>query len=113
MLDPESDIKFINVLNKYHDQSACSILKIKEITIMLDCGIREEQTQEGLDICRKWAEESNIILMSHATYQHVGALPYLSKHGVLADKTIRATSPVCKMGQLTMYEYLIQQKEAA
>lgn len=47
----------------------------------------------------------DIILLSHCTLQHVGALPYLlTRHRTQAQ--IYATTPVYKMGVLVMYDQL-------
>jgi cleavage and polyadenylation specificity factor subunit 2 len=56
------------------------------------------------------AARANYIFISHPTIQHVGALPYLQKIGVLSNpelKGIFATSPVAKVGAQTMYEFAI------
>ena len=38
---------------------------------------------------------------------HLGALPYLQNKRVLEKVKIMSTSPISKMGALSMYEYYI------
>ena len=91
---------------------------------MLDCGCNEEVDKGMLDIVSKEASKCHFILLSHSTYQHLGALPYHYKvvhqddyQNGIADNSspitqkIIATSPVVKMGAQTMNELCIQLKE--
>ena len=57
------------------------------------------------------AKDCHFIFLSHATVQHVGALPLLHELKYLNKATILSTSPVAKVGAQTMYEFIIQKKE--
>jgi hypothetical protein len=47
--EDENDIHFKCILSKEKDKALCSILKIGDITMMLDCGCNEEVNLENLD----------------------------------------------------------------
>jgi len=99
------------VLNKVEDLAVCQVLKIKNLSIMLDCGLKEKKTIEGLEQVAAFAKDSQILLLSHATIQHLGAFPYLQKRGYLTDMKVYTTSPSAKIGQISMFEYAIQNIE--
>lgn len=117
MLKEDIDIEFQNIYNRETDRASCSLLRIGEIKILFDCGCNEKvkdshEFDNDSDLRRVAAAAAtvNYIFISHATIQHVGALPFLHKIGVLANpnlKDILATSPVAKVGAQTMYEFAI------
>ena len=104
----DTDIEFTNILNKEKDRAFCTLLRIGDIKILFDCGCNEKvkdadefEADSGLRRVAEVALTVNYIFISHATIQHVGALPYLQKIGVLASpelKDILSTSPVAKVG---------------
>ena len=53
------------------------------------------------------AQDAHFIFVSHATVQHVGALPFLHERGHMKNLTVLSTSPVAKVGAQTMYEFII------
>ena len=116
---PPFDIEFKNILNKEQDSASCSILRVGDIKIMLDCGCDEKidnnsDTDPASSIRRveAAAREVDYIFISHATIQQVGTLPFLHKRGILSNlQGILSTSPVAKVGAQTMYEFAIQKKE--
>ena len=63
---------------------------------MLDCGCNEELSKELLELVKEEAKKVHYILVSHSSYIHVGALPYIQANGI--NPTIIATSPVAKLG---------------
>ncbi len=81
---------------------------------MLDCGIDEHFTQSNLDALIKVVKSKNVdfIFLSHASINYIGALPYLQRNGFLDTIKVMSTSPIAKLGALTMYEYFIQRKES-
>lgn len=87
----------------------CSILRVGNIKIMLDCGCNEDLSQGLLDIIKDEARKMNYILVSHSSYIHVGALPYIEANGIYP--TVIATSPVAKLGAQAMHEIYIQKQE--
>ena len=73
---PPIDIEFKNILNKEQDAASCSVLRVGDIKIMLDCGCDERMADESMldpnsplrrvsDIAR----EVHYIFLSHATIQ--------------------------------------------
>ncbi|CDW72718.1 cleavage and polyadenylation specificity factor subunit 2-like [Stylonychia lemnae] len=111
----EADIQFINILNKNQHLCNANLLKVGDLTILLDCGSDESYTQEQLQIIHDalLVYKVDFIFLSHASLIHVGALPYLQSQGLLDTNGIKVmgTSPTAKMGALTMYEFFIQKKE--
>jgi len=39
--DMPTDIEFTNILNREHDNATCSLLRVGDIKILLDCGCEE------------------------------------------------------------------------
>ena len=73
----DSDIVFRNILNKERDNSTCNILRVGDISMMFDCGCDEQVTKANLELVASYTKEIDFIFVSHASYMHVGALPYL------------------------------------
>ena len=104
----ETDIEFWNIYNREQDRASCGLLRIGEIKILFDCGCTEKVKDQdefdqdsGIRRVAEAASKVNYIFISHPTIQHVGALPFLQKVGVLSNpelKGILATSPVAKVG---------------
>ena len=76
LTDMPTDIEFTNILNKEQDNASCSILRVGDIKILMDCGCDERIHDKQKDnpvsaICRvdKYAEEVDYIFISHATIQ--------------------------------------------
>ena len=81
---------------------------------MLDCGIDEHYTPSNLDALTRELKLNQVdfIFLSHASIHYIGALPYLQSRGFLDSIKVMSTSPIAKLGALTMYEYFIQRKES-
>lgn len=108
-----TDFEFINTLNKESDGAWCSVLKVADIKILLDCGCDEAVT--GLDQFDKVAEAAkdvDYIFLSHASHTMIGCLPYLQKLGLLQNKKVYGTTPLAKLGAQALFEFLIQKKES-
>lgn len=84
-------------------------MRVGDIRIMFDCGCNEKFERALLDVVKDQAQNVDVILISHSTSMHVGALPFLFAHGV--DIRVIATSPVTKIGAQAMHELFIQRKE--
>ena len=41
LADMPTDIEFTNILNREHDNASCSVLRVGDIKILLDCGCDE------------------------------------------------------------------------
>ena len=57
--------------------------------------------------------EADLILLTHGDMEHLGALPYLAAQGALQQKTIFATHPVARLGQMVMFDQHIAQQAAS
>ena len=82
------------------ENSYGSVLKIKDVTILLDCGCDID-----LDVAHiaAVAKDIDLVLISHHDLRHCGALAAAkARHGLRAP--VYATTPAIKMGLLTMYE---------
>jgi cleavage and polyadenylation specificity factor subunit 2 len=106
----DNDIEFLNIFNQETDLALCSVLRIGNIRIMLDCGCNEQLDQSMLDLVLEHARNVNFILLSQSSWMHLGALPYLYKNGVTAK--IVTTSPISKMGAHVIHELYISKKES-
>ena len=129
-MNTEGDIEFRSILNRERHGATCNLLRVGDITILFDTGCDENASeQQSLKVVAEHAKKAHYIFVSHPTHMQVGALPYLHKIGLLNKDTqiddgvegkgsetgllqeIMATSPVAKIGQQTMYEFVIQKKE--
>ncbi|CAI2385550.1 unnamed protein product [Moneuplotes crassus] len=106
-------IEFENILSKEYDGCTSNFLKIGQAGIMFDCGIPDEVNQEVLDTYDKYMSQVNIICLTHATFRHCGALPYLRKKYDFSKIKVYATFPVNKLSPTCMYEYYICQMNLA
>ena len=93
----------MNHLNREQDGAWCSTLKIGKITILLDCGAPET----NFDLVAAHCTGVDYILLSHASVNMIGALPYLQKLGLLENVQILGTLPVAKLGAQSLFEFVI------
>ena len=96
----------LTVTPLYGAQSAdppCYLLEIDYFTILLDAGWTEAFDVALLEPLRAVAPRIDAVLISHCDVEHLGALPYAMKHFDLRAP-VYATLPVCKMGQMFMYD---------
>ena len=83
-------------MNQDNDGAICSILRIGELRFMLDCGCNEKIDKDMLRMVEAEAKNVDYILLSHASFVHVGALAYLTAQNVKIP--VIGTSPVAKLG---------------
>ena len=76
---------------------------------MLDCGCNQNLDSQLLKIVETEAKNVDYILVSHASYIHVGALAYLTAKKIQVP--VIGTSPVAKIGAQSMHELFIARKE--
>lgn len=85
------------------------LLHVDEFTFLLDCGWTEdfkiEDIKSQIEIC----SHVNAVLLSHASIEHIGALPYLCKHGLSAP--VFATMPIPMLGSLVIYDSYLNIKD--
>jgi len=105
------EIQFEHILSKEYDGCTANFLKIGNIGIMFDCGIDEEANPEILQKYEAYLPKVDIILLTHATFRHCGALPYLWKTYDMENISVYATFPVNKLACTCMYEYFMSQKQ--
>eukprot|EP00658_Telonema_sp_P-2_P059075 TRINITY_DN4776_c0_g1_i1.p1 TRINITY_DN4776_c0_g1~~TRINITY_DN4776_c0_g1_i1.p1 ORF type:complete len:493 (+),score=108.85 TRINITY_DN4776_c0_g1_i1:105-1583(+) len=93
------------VLGCQEHEPLCYLLRVDECNILLDCGSDPCFTQELLEPLKQIAPKLDAILISHPDPMHLGALPYLvGKVGLPEWCKVYATIPVCKLGQMVMYD---------
>lgn len=74
---------FRNILNKDSDKATCNIIKVGDISMMFDCGCDEQISKANLELVLHHAKLVDFIFLSHASFMHVGALPYLAANNCL------------------------------
>ena len=69
-----TDIEFTNILNKEQDNASCSVLRVGDVKILLDCGcderIQNSQMLNAASAIRRVeavAKDCHYIFLSHAT----------------------------------------------
>jgi len=103
------NIKFFPILNFQEHGCTCSILTINNINILLECGCPETLTNADLNKLFQEAISSHlpnihIALISHELITHIGFIPLLAKFPS-KTRVILTTSPVCKIGHITLYDF--------
>jgi len=84
----------------------CYLLEFDGVNILLDCGSSEQFDAKALEPLRAIAPTVHLVLISHASLEHVGAIPYAVAHlGLTAP--IYSTLPVKRMGEMYLYDALI------
>ena len=85
------------------DSPICGLLRLANMTILLDCGWDERFDLDLLKPLINVMDEIDYILLSHSSLRHIGALPYLiGKLGLSCP--IYATAPIWQMGQMVLYD---------
>jgi cleavage and polyadenylation specificity factor subunit 2 len=83
----------------------CYLLEFDGVNILLDCGSSEKFDAESIEPLRAIAPKVHLVLISHASLEHVGAIPYAVAHlGLTAP--IYSTLPVKRMGEMYFYDAL-------
>ena len=84
----------------------CYLLEFDGVNILLDCGSSEKFDPAHLEPLRAIAPTVHLVLISHASLEHVGAIPYAVAHLGL-NAPIYSTLPVKRMGEMYLYDALI------
>lgn len=101
-----------NVLNKENDGAWCTVVTVGEIKVMIDCGCNEvPQGTDMFELIWQAVQDCDYLFITHAHHMMMGALAYLHNKGLAI--TVFATSPVAKLGNQTLMEFIIQKKEFA
>ena len=75
-----ADIHFTNLLSKSSHQANANLLRVGDLTMLLDCGCDESYSQRNLDLLLDHVPRLDYIFLSHSSLSNVGALPYLYRH---------------------------------
>lgn len=105
------EIQFEHILSKEYDGCTANFLKLGNAGVMFDWGIDDEADPKNLATYDSYMEKVDVILLTHATFRHCGALPYLRKKYDFSNISVYATFPVNKLASTCMYEYYIGQKQ--
>ncbi|KAF8569376.1 hypothetical protein P879_01141 [Paragonimus westermani] len=82
----------------------CYLLQVDEFHCLLDCGWCPVANPDYVKKLSQWARHIDAVLLSHQGLRHLGLLPYLVGSCGLKCP-VYATTPVYKMGQLTLYDF--------
>eukprot|EP01041_Mallomonas_annulata_P005678 gene5678-11459_t len=107
-------VKHRVLLGGRRDGPVCSLLEIGSSRILLDCGCIADGSVKDLQILGANLRLNggiDLILISHADMQHMGALPTVFGNMGLANVPIICTLPVYKMGQIMLYDYCLNNSE--
>eukprot|EP00656_Telonema_subtile_P002420 TRINITY_DN1106_c0_g1_i2.p1 TRINITY_DN1106_c0_g1~~TRINITY_DN1106_c0_g1_i2.p1 ORF type:complete len:292 (-),score=53.36 TRINITY_DN1106_c0_g1_i2:61-936(-) len=100
-----STVSFTPILGCEDGDPLCYLLTVDECNILLDCGWDPSFTADLLKPLEEILPTLDAILISHPDIWHLGALPYLvGKVGLPPSCKVYATIPVCKLGQMFMYD---------
>ncbi|CAM9432532.1 unnamed protein product [Chrysoparadoxa australica] len=105
---PPRDVGLTNLYGCFEDSGhgsgpVCSVLELRNVTILLDCGWDINFDETLLDPLRDVVKKVDLVLISHLDLEHIGGLPYaVGKLGLSAP--VFATLPTIKMGQMTLYD---------
>lgn len=72
-----TSILFSPVYGASSHAALCYVLQVNGITLLLDCGWTDGFDTELLAPLELQADSVQAVLLSHASLQHLGALPYL------------------------------------
>ncbi|KAI1724503.1 metallo-beta-lactamase superfamily domain-containing protein [Ditylenchus destructor] len=87
------------------DGPLCYLLQVDQVYILLDCGWDDSFDLAYIAAIKMRIPQINAVLVSYGDIPHMGALAHLvGKCGL--NCPIYATVPVCKMGQLFLYDWL-------
>ncbi|GAA43367.2 cleavage and polyadenylation specificity factor subunit 2, partial [Clonorchis sinensis] len=77
---------------------------VDEFHCLLDCGWSDGLDKEYVKRLTQWTRHIDAVLLSHQSLRHLGLLPFLVGSCGLKCP-VYATTPVYKMGQLTLYDF--------
>ena len=104
-------VSFEHILSKEYNGWTSNFLKLGNAGIMFDWGIDDEADPKVLAAYDNYMSKVDVILLTHATFRHWGALPYLKKKYDFSKINVYLTFPVKKLGITSIYEYIIAQNE--
>ena len=64
---------------------------------MFDCGIDDKADEKVLSSYDSYMKKVDVILLTHATFRHLGALPYLKRNYDFSNILVYSTFPVKKL----------------
>ncbi|KAI1716258.1 metallo-beta-lactamase superfamily domain-containing protein [Ditylenchus destructor] len=103
--DMTSIIKVEALSGVQDDGPLCYLLQVDQVYILLDCGWDDSFDLAYIAAIKMRIPQINAVLVSYGDIPHIGALAHLvGKCGL--NCPIYATVPVCKMGQLFLYDWL-------
>ena len=107
-------IQLTTITGENPGEGVCLLLEIDEYRILLDCGwdhTLDTAKLEGLrDVIQ--TQRIDLVLISHADIEHLGALPYaVGKLGLACD--IYVTLPVWRLGQIALYELYQSEQQSS
>ncbi|KER26072.1 hypothetical protein T265_06603 [Opisthorchis viverrini] len=79
-------------------------MQVDEFHCLLDCGWSDGLDKEYVKRLTQWTRHIDAVLLSHQSLRHLGLLPFLVGSCGLKCP-VYATTPVYKMGQLTLYDF--------
>lgn len=95
----------VRPLNVTAGGARCTVLRIDDTTILLDCGWTSDLREDDLKELTEIAPELDAILISFPDFAHMGALPYLvGRLGITCP--IYATVPIKHFSRLFFEELL-------
>jgi cleavage and polyadenylation specificity factor subunit 2 len=98
-----SSIEFIPILMPRVHSAYCSILKIGDSSIMLECGWSSDLNKEHLDLVTPHLPSVKMILISQPNLEYCGMLPSLIDNPNF-KASVYTTFPVHKMSQMVLYD---------
>ncbi|KAH9259696.1 hypothetical protein BASA81_002118 [Batrachochytrium salamandrivorans] len=107
--EQESSQLQLTVLYGSHSSSStavCYLLEISGVKILLDCGWDTNYDPALLEPLKLIADKIQLVLISHADLEHMGALAYAYKNFQLKAQCW-CTKPVLKFGHLNMYDAVL------
>ncbi|TKR72525.1 hypothetical protein L596_019958 [Steinernema carpocapsae] len=87
------------------DGPLCYLLQVDDVYFLLDCGWDGSFDMAYIEAVKRRIPKINAVLLSYGDIPHAGALPHLvGKCGLKCP--VYATVPVCKMGQMFLYDWV-------
>lgn len=103
-----SQLQFTVLYGSHSSSSAavCYLLEISGVKILLDCGWDSNYDPALLEPLERIADKIQLVLISHADLEHMGALAYAYKNFSLKAQCW-CTKPVLKFGHLNLYDAVL------
>lgn len=109
---PRSGVFFTPIYGVQSSDPLCLLLDIHGFRVLLDCGWSELMDTALVEPLRALAPMVHAVLLSHASMEHCGALPYAyGKLGLRAP--LYCTAPVHKLAMLLLYDQYLSRRAAS